>query len=155
MPRQRSALAGGLNAKYENIMVDRGYGTGRMVTHAVTQEIYPSTRYRLSQGSLVQVPSCGASVTQPLPRPPPRVRVAGVWSTQADPGARDSSNILGGYGNFRASVDHLIIPASVATAAGLAYYGARLVEEGSEFEMQSPRPMPLTDMTVGPTYVRD
>jgi len=148
--------------KYRGVLVDRGIGTGRMVTEAIVKEVRADVIYLFSNGVLHNCSGC-------LDRTVPQLQgicenldtshgfetnLRGIWSKSVSC-ENDASNILGGLGEFISLDRELRVPVLSTTAANLAKYGAVLVLDGDYIQFESTESVPLTRMSIGPTYVAD
>lgn len=162
--KNRKDLPAGIQEDLEGLFVDRSAGSpgSHMRTEAVTGYVAPGRRYRLETGGFSDIGAADGDFSVPEmpnwpgsgPQPPAHLRVSGTWDRTENNAASDA-NLFGGFGTLEVAEPVLRVPEAPSTPEALAFYGARLIDVGSEIVFQTNWNLPVTLVDMGPRYVPD
>tara|TARA_R110002110_G_scaffold415856_1_gene658394 strand:+ start:37621 stop:38511 length:891 start_codon:yes stop_codon:yes gene_type:complete len=126
--------------------------TGRVFSYIKKNEYYQVTADGLIQSSSILQENNYDSA--PLVITPPYITFHGSWINN-DNNSYNPASILGSIGELIVNESSLEIPSVKATNENLAFYGAKLLKIGDKIKFDSPSDLPLTQVDIGPNYVKN
>ncbi len=125
-----------------------------MITTKVLMNVAPQKNYRFFIGKLVPYEKKNKhtpSLQQIIPQQPKLLELVGKWSTDTSSASKEA-NILGESGSLYVNQDRLQLEVETPTAENLAYYNARLLNEGDSLFMDTQENLPLSVVRVDKNY---
>ncbi len=117
--------------------------------------VAPGARYRIEHDSFSNVSGDAMPAAAPVEADvsPPYVRLRGSWNPNENVDS-SNANILGGLGTLTLTQSDFAIPEAPSTAPALAFYGARMFEQGDLVAFETSQNLPVTILNIGPAYVK-
>lgn len=141
-----------------------------MITRRILQAIEPNLNYKFLPNNLIPFPESYYQDNNKIAEykynrverspikynPEYNVRysiIEGCWLNESYH-VNNNSNILGSFGKFLTE-SKLTIPINIASKINVEYYGCRLIDIFNTFSFTAKEDLPLTEMDIGPEYVKN